>query len=123
MNAKKMIAIFMCMLLLAVIPASLAMAKEAAVTPKTEKDPQTTDMGRTILRGFYFNMRHTGRGNHFIALRMHFIEVTGSETSRGILRFQRVEVGRWIGGYIREGPMGMFGYMALATFQGGMEVL
>ena len=122
MKSKKMLAIFMCMLMLAVIPASLAIAKEANATPTTEKDPQTTDVGRTIIRGFYFNLKPTGRGNHFFALRIHFTEVTGSETTIGILRLQRVEVGRWISGYIREGPMGMFGYMAMATFQGGIQV-
>jgi len=121
MNAKKILAIFMCMLMLAIIPASLAIAKEANATPKADQDPQTTDIGRTVLRGFYFNMRQNGLGHRLFAFRVHFTTVTGTETSMGVLRFQPVEVGRWVSGYIREGPMGMFGYMAMATFQGGID--
>ena len=123
MNTKKTLAIFMCMLLIAIIPASLAIAKEGNATPKAEKDPQSTDIGRTIIRGFFFNMRSTGRGVHFLALRIHYTSITGSQTSMGVVRLQRISTGRWIGGYIRDAPMGMFGYMAMATFQGGINVL
>lgn len=121
MNAKKMLAISMCMLLLAVIPASLAFAKDTNAT--TSSDPKTTDIGRTIIRGVFFNLKHTGLGERFFALRIHYSQITGTQTSHGVVRFQHCDVGTFISGYIREAPFGMFGYMAMATFRGGITIV
>ena len=109
----------MCMLLMAMIPVSMGLAMEA----KTEPDTETTDIGRTIVRGFFFNYRQAGLKNQFFALRVHYTEITGSETTTGIVRFSRVRVGAWCGGFIREGPTGFFGHMGLAVFKGGIDIL
>ena len=116
---KKILSIFMCMLLLAMIPVSVGLAMEE----KKEPDTGTTDIGRTIVRGFFFNYRQVGLKNQFFALRIHYTEMTGSETTMGIARLNRVRVGKLCGGYIREGPVGLFGYMGLAVFKGGIEIL
>ncbi|GAH12997.1 unnamed protein product, partial [marine sediment metagenome] len=35
-------------------------------------DPETTEIGRTILRGFVFNYRPSGLGHKFFAIRIHY---------------------------------------------------
>ena len=114
---RKVIGILICMLMLATIPIA------AGMTAEPEPDTGTTDVGRTIVRGFFLNFKSMGLQNQFFALRIHYTEITGSEYTNGIVRFSRVQVGRLTGGYIREGLTGMMGYMALATFKGGIEVL
>ena len=113
----KRIGILICMMILAIIPIA------AGMTAEPEPDTGTTDIGRTIVRGFFVNFKSIGLKNQFFAVRIHYSEITGTEFTSGIVRFSRVQVGKLTGGYIREGLTGMFGYMALATFKGGIEIL
>jgi hypothetical protein len=113
----KMIGIFICMLMLATIPLAAGMNVE-------DNDPEPTDIGRTIVRGFYFGYKPNGIGNKFFALRIHYTEITGTETTAGIVRLSRCNVGQFTGGFMRGfGIFGFFGYMAFATFKGGIEVV
>lgn len=113
---KKIMAILMCMLLIAMIPIAVGATTD-------DDDKGTTDIGRTIIRGFFFNLKPAGLKYQFFALRVHYTEMTGTETTMGIVRMQRCQVGVPTGGYVRAGPMGMFGYMFMATFKGGIDVM
>ena len=114
---RKVIGILLCMLMLAAIP----LAAGISVTPETE---DTAAIGRTVCRGLFFNFKTVGLKNQFFALRVHYTEVTGTETTTGVVRMRRVQVGKWTGGYLREiGPLGMFGYMGMATFTGGIDTI
>ena len=118
MNVKrKVIGIFVCMLMLATIPLAAGMTVD-----DTPDDPETTDLGRTILRGFVLNYRNSGFGNKFFALRVHYIEITGTERTTGVITFRPCDVGKeLLLGYRRDGPVGMLGYMFGATFRGGID--
>ena len=117
MNIKrKLIGIFVCAIMLATIPLA------AGMTVDEQDDPETTQLGRTILRGFVLNYRNSGFGNKFFALRVHYIEITGTSRTTGVITFRPCEVGKeLILGYRRDGPVGMFGYMFGATFRGGID--
>ena len=78
MNVKrKVIGIFVCMLMLATIPLAAGMTIDSE-----PDDKETTDLGRTILRGFVLNNRNSGFGNKFFALRVHYIKITSKESNR-----------------------------------------
>ena len=105
------------MLMLATIPLAAGMNVE-------DDETEPTDIGRTIVRGFYFGYKPNGLGNRFFALRIHYTEITGTETSSGIVRFSRCNVGQYTGGFMRGfGLFGFFGYMAFATFKGGIDIV
>ena len=105
------------MLLLSTIPLA------AGTTLVPDSEDSTLSIGRTLVRGFFFNFKTVGLKNQFFAIRIHYTEVTGTETTMGIVRMRRVQVGRWTGGYIREiGILGFFGYMGLAAFKGGIDI-
>jgi len=118
MNIKrKIIGIFMCVLMLGIIPVA------AGLTTDIEPDdPEQTAVGRTIIRGFVFNYRNSGFGNAFFAIRIHYVEITGTQRTSGVIWLRPCTVGREaILGFKRDGPMGMFGYMFGATFKGGID--
>jgi len=118
MNIKrKIIGILVCFLMLATVPLAAGMAVESE-----SNDAQTTDVGRTIIRGFVFNYRPSGFGHKFFALRVHFVEITGTTRTTGVITMKPVTVGREANiGFNYCGPFGMFGYMFGSTFKGGVE--
>ena len=118
MNVKrKILGIFVCVLMLATIPLAAGMAVDSE-----PDDPETTDLGRTIIRGFVFNYRPSGFGHKFLALRVHYIEFTGTTRTTGVVTMRPVSVGREANlGFNYCGPFGMFGYMFGATFKGGID--
>jgi len=118
MNVKrKILGIFICVLMLATIPLAAGMAVDSE-----PNDPETTEVGRTIIRGFVFNYRPSGFGHKFFALRVHYIEITGTTRTTGVVTMRPVSVGREANlGFNYCGPFGMFGYMFGATFKGGID--
>ena len=118
MNVKrKILGIFICVLMLGTIPLAAGMAVNSE-----PDDPETTEVGRTIIRGFVFNYRPSGFGHKFFALRVHYIEFTGRTRSTGVVTMRPVSVGREANlGFNYVGPIGMFGYMFGATFKGGID--
>ncbi len=118
MNVKrKILGIFICVLMLAIIPLT------AGMTVDSEPDnPETTEIGRTIIRGFVLNYRPTGLGHKFFALRIHYVEIIGLKRTSGVITMSPVSVGREANiGFNYNGPFGMFGYMLGATFKGGID--
>jgi len=118
MNIKrKLICFLVCFIMLATIPLVAGMTPDA-----NTEDPQTSDFGRTIIRGFVFNYRPSGFGHRFFALRIHYIEITGRSRTMGVVTLRPVSVGREANiGFNYCGPAGMFGYMFAATFKGGID--
>ncbi len=118
MNIKrKILGIFICVLMLATIPLAAGMTADSE-----PNDPETTEIGRTIIRGFVFNYRPSGLGHKFFALRIHYAEVTGLTRTTGTLTMKPVSVGREANiGYNYGGPAGMLGYMVGFTFKGGID--
>jgi len=114
---RKIIGILVCMLMLATIPLAAGMTVDDA-----PDDPEPTAIGRTIVRGIVFNYRNSGFGNAFLALRVHYIEITGTQRTSGIVLMRPCTVGREMAlGFRIDGPAGMFGYMIGATFRGGID--
>ncbi len=118
MNVKrKILGIFICVLMLATIPLAAGMAVDSE-----PNDPETTEVGRTIIRGFVFNYRPSGLGHKFFALRIHYSEITGATKTTGVITMKSVSVGREANiGFNYCGPSGMFGYMFGVTFKGGIN--
>ncbi len=118
MNIKrKILGIFICVLMLATIPLAAGMTVDSE-----PDDPETTDLGRTIIRGVYFNYRPSGLGHKFFALRVHYTEITGLTRTSGVVTMRPVSVGREANiGFNYMGPAGMFGYMFGFTFKGGID--
>ena len=119
MNIKrKILGIFICVLMLATIPLAAGMTEDSE-----PNDPQTTELGRTIIRGFVFNYRPTGLGHKFFALRIHYTEITARTRTTGIVIMRPISVGREANiGFNYCGPFGgMFGYMFAFTFKGGID--
>jgi hypothetical protein len=115
MNIKrKVLGIFICVLMLATIPLAAGMTLDS--------EPETTDVGRTIIRGFVLNYRPTGLGHKFFALRVHYTEITGTTRTMGIVTMKTVSVGKEANiGFAYVGPAGAFGYMFGFTFKGGID--
>lgn len=108
------------MLMLAIVPMSVAGTK----TTNTSSDPNTTDIGRTIVRGLVFGYKPGGVITRFFAIRIHFTEITGTQTIHGVLRFRYVETGKFIGGYSNDFmAKGFFTYMLGMTFHGGISAM
>lgn len=97
MNAKKILAIFMCMLLLTLIPLA------AGATDKPTNDPQTTDFGYTIIWGFITKPQLTNRGHSitFRCIYIHYISKGFGKKESGLLHmFQKIVVDNQFAGYI-----------------------
>lgn len=112
----RIVAIVLFLILIATIPITVGKTTN-------DENTRTVDIGRTFIRGFFFNFKNVGLDYQFFALRIHYTEITGTELTSGIIRMQRCQVGMPMGGYIKAGPFGMFGYMFMAKFKGGIEVL
>ena len=120
MNVKrKILGIFICILMLATIPLA------SGITVDSEPDdPETTEIGRTILRGFVFNYRPSGSGHKFFAIRIHYVEITVTSRTAGVVIMKQCTVGSETTlGFNWRGPVGFVGYMFGSTFKGGLEIL
>ena len=90
MNVKrKILGISICIIMLATIPLTAGMTVDSE-----PNNPETTDFGRTIIRGIVFNYRPNGLGHKFFALRIHYTEITGVTRTTGIVTMKPVSVGR-----------------------------
>jgi hypothetical protein len=115
---KKMMGIFVCMLMLATVPLAAG-----AVT--SEPDSETTDsiFGWTIIRGFIGNLKKQGNDLYFRAIRLHYTEITGMEMSTGIIHLKRCRISDM--GPDRQltfGPLGSFTWI-FAICHGGLTEL
>jgi len=116
---KQLIAVSLCLLMLALIPMSVA-----AATPDSSSDPSTTDIGRTVVRGLVLGYKPGVISTRFFAIRIHFTEITGTETTTGVIRFQFVKTGEFVGGYTNFFLMkGFFTYLFSASFRGGINAM
>jgi hypothetical protein len=119
MNIKrKVLGIFICVLMLATIP----LAAGIAVNSEPGDPEPETDIGRTVIRGFILNYRPTGLGHKFFAIRVHYTEITATTRTVGIIMMKTVSVGKEANiGFAYVGPAGAFGYMFGYTFKGGID--
>ena len=116
---RKMLGIFVCMLMLTAIPLAAGMAE------RVDPEEKATDsvFGWTIIRGFVGNMKKQGNKLYFRAIRLHYTEFTGMETSTGVIRFKRCRISDM--GPDRQftfGPLGSFSWI-LAICHGGVDEL
>jgi len=110
MNAKKIMAIFMCMLVMALIPAA------AGISDK--QTPKSTDMGRTYIVGLIFAERSFGQQIYFRALFVRFWTIGIGERYGGSLHF-----GEFI--HLKSGLAGghiMYGHIIMGWFRGELVV-
>ena len=115
---KKMMGIFVCMLMLATVPL-------AAGAVDSEQDAETTDsiFGWTIIRGFIGNLKKQGNDLYFRAIRLHYTEITGMEMSTGIIKLKRCRISDM--GPDRQltfGPLGSFTWI-FGICHGGLTEL
>jgi hypothetical protein len=83
---RKLIGLFVCMLLVATIPLA------AGVTEEKHEEPTDGILGWTIIRGWIMNLQKDGNTLKFRALRLHYTEFSGMETATGVLRGVRVKI-------------------------------
>lgn len=116
MVAKKILAIFACMLMIPLIPAATAVSTES-------NDKGTTDnlIGWCIVRGITFNPREIGQWREFRAIRVHYTVFTPMETSIGVLRFELFKVRQtaFNTDLVYMGKMGMFAWF-FGIFRGDL---
>ena len=118
MNIKrKILGILICVLMLATIPLAAGMTIDSE-----PNDPETTELGRTVITGVVFNYRPNGLGHKFFALRVHYTEITGTTRTMGVVALKTVSVGKEANiGFAYVGPAGALGYMFGFTFKGGID--
>ena len=105
MNAKrKVIGIFVCMLMLTTIPLAAGMTVDSE-----PDDPETTDVGRMTIGGFVLFFRHVGENYKFFALRVSYIEITGTTRTNGIWSMEPVTISDEYEIIWLSGPFGVFG--------------
>ena len=114
----KILSILICMLMLATLPL-------AAGAVNSEQDAETTDsvFGWTIIRGFIGNIKKEGNDLYFRAIRLHYSEITGMESSFGVIKFKRCRISDM--GPDRQltfGPLGSFTWI-FAICHGGLTEL
>jgi hypothetical protein len=112
MNTKKMVAIFMCMLVVALIPVA------AGATTKQTQDPETSDIGVTYLRGIITKPQLVNGGNYisFRCIWVHYNTRGIGESQSGFLHlFQKLVVDIDKIGYIGN-------HFVLARFQGQLDI-
>lgn len=113
---RKILGVFACMLMLTTIPLAAGMIE-------TEPDSEPTDVGRVWLRGLLFRCNHIGNENHALALRLHYIEITPTERTTGVVMMNRVIFkDATYNGRMYEVGLGMFTYV-FGFFEGGLEIL
>ena len=106
---RKIIGIFICMLLLTTIP----LAAGVTVEKETEHEEEPVGIfGITIIRGWISNVKQRGTDITFRAIRLHYITISGMEKSMGVLRFEKCTVNDFI--FERRwdmGPLGSFSWI------------
>ena len=76
---KKLLGVFACMLMLTMIPLAAGM-----IEPEPDSEP-TLDVGRVWLRGLLFRCNRIGNVNTAMALSLHYIEITATERTAGMV--------------------------------------
>jgi len=111
MNTKKILAIFMCMLVIALIPVA------AGATTEQPKSPQTSDVGSTIIRGIITKPK-LENGGHYVSFRciwVHYSTRGIGQTQSGFLHlFQKLVLKNNFQGYVGD-------HMIIAHFPGLLQ--
>lgn len=111
MNGKKIVAILMCMLLLAVVP--------IAAGATQEKETQTTEMGGTLIRGTITSPKFINGGQdiEFRAVYVHYMTHGIGERQYGVCGlFKRVNLPNDFIGFLGN-------HYVLAWFNGELEIV
>jgi len=114
---RKLLGIFVCMLMLTTIPLAAGM---------TESEPDsepTLDVGRVFLKGLLFHKLRKGNVNHAMAIRLFYIKFTPTERAFGWVTLNTVifKDSAYLGRMYEVGA-GLFTYV-LGFFEGGLEIL
>ena len=113
---KKITALLVCLLMISTIPLV------AGTTEDKESSPNPDIVGRVWLRGLMFRRIKSGPINNAIAIRLHYIEFTPTERTRGTVVLKRVAFRDFLYiGRMYETPLGMLVYV-FGFFKGGLEV-
>ena len=113
---RKLLGIFACMLMLTTIPLASGVSEP--------DDPQPEfDIGRVWLRGLLFRCNRVGNVNHALAIRLHYIELTPTERTAGMVTLNHVvfKDSAYLGRMYEVG-IGLFTYV-VGFFEGGLEIL
>jgi len=112
----------------------------AEVTPQSQSQSQSSsstlvqsitlsnpepelDVGRVWLRGLLWRCNRVGNVNHAMAIRLHYIEFTGTERTLGTVTMNNVVFeDSAYGGHMYEIGAGLFTYV-IGFFEGGLEIL
>lgn len=116
---RKVIGIFICMLLLTTIPLAAGMTVEKE---EPEEEPLQGIFGLTIIRGFISNVKQRGTDITFRAIRLHYTTISGMERGMGVLRFEKCRVNDFV--FERRwdiGPLGTFSWI-FAIVRGDLGV-
>ena len=114
---RKILGVFVCMLVLATIPLA------SGVTESELDSEPTLDVGRVWLRGLLFRCNRVGNVNHAMALRLHYIEFTLTERTAGMVTMNHVIFkDSAYAGHMYETGLGMFTYV-FGFFEGGLEII
>ena len=92
-------------------------------TSDTEPEPEPElDVGRVWLRGLLFRCNRIGNVNYAMALRLHYVELTPTERTAGIVTMNNVvfKDSAYLGRMYEVG-FGMFTYV-FGFFEGGLEI-
>jgi len=98
--------------------------KNIMSNPEATGDPKAElDVGRVWLRGLLWHCNRVGNVNHALALRLHYIEFTGTERTAGIVTDNHVifKDSAYTGRMYEVGT-GLFTYI-IGFFEGGLEIL
>ncbi len=124
---RKLLGLSICLILVATIP--LAAGVDVAKEQTTDEDTGTNDgfFGYTLVRGWVLNPKEVGTKLTFRAIRLHYTEFTGTETSTGILRGVKCELRTdcWLSPFDGNalnfdlGPLGTFRY-TIGFYKGGI---
>ena len=104
------------LLMMATIPLAAGMKEDR------ESSPNPDIVGRVWLRGLMFRRIKSGNINNAIAIRLHYIEFTPTERTRGAVTLKRVAFRDFLYiGKFYETPLGMLVYVC-GFFRGGLEI-
>ncbi|MFW6121102.1 MAG: hypothetical protein ACOC80_09425 [Petrotogales bacterium] len=96
----------------------------AAAAPEiTEQDTEPNlDVGRVWLRGLVFRKLRVGNVNHALAIRLHYIEITPTERTAGMVTLNHVTFrdSAYLGRMYEVG-LGLFTFV-IGVFEGGLEI-
>jgi hypothetical protein len=114
---KKILGLLLCIMMISTIPLA------AGMTDEESKAEPTLDVGRVWLRGLLFRCNRWGNMNHALALRLHYVEITPSERTAGIVTLNHVVFrdSAYLGRMYEVG-FGLFTYI-FGVFLGGLEIL